>query len=200
MRGDFILRSFSLSLLPSPFSREKVRSCSWRTSFETMSGMSLPSRPRMSSPSLVPTVSSFFPRVPRDAFRAPRLVIRVMYGALIALWRIATELRRNRSHNYSRAVYSDRNYWKIFFCKSHLIWTFIIIDRRTDNSIIFFFFVQICIEDIRQIEFIIKISDDFSFKMLPSINCRECWHPPPLWFWFCVRQRDPPLSVLALLP
>lgn len=61
-------------------------------------------------PLLFPLSSLFFPRVPRDAFGAPCLVIRVIYGALIALRRIATELRRNRSHNYSRTLaYSDYN-------------------------------------------------------------------------------------------
>jgi len=68
--------------------QEKVRSCSWRTSFETMSGTSLPFCPHISPPLLLfPLSSLFFPRVPRDAFRAPCLVIRVMYGALIALRR-----------------------------------------------------------------------------------------------------------------
>lgn len=40
--------------------------------------------------------SLFFSRVPRDAFGAPCLVIRVMYDALIVLRRIVTELQRNR--------------------------------------------------------------------------------------------------------
>lgn len=178
-------------------SQEKVRSCSWRTSFETMSGTSLPSRPRMSPPSFVPTVYSFFPRVPRDAFGAPCLVIRVMYDTLIALRRIATELRRNRSHNYSRTLaYGNQNLLGKLFHKSCLIWTFIIIEANWQLGISFL--VRIYREKERDRIYVTKMI--FWVKMLPSINCRECWHSPPLWFRFCVRQRDSPLSALALLP